>query len=177
MNKIYLFFIYFYNIIFVVCYFYCKEVFMNTLENKIQIDLVHAMKNKDVSKVSALRSIKTAIMETKTAANGKKELEDVDIVKIIQKLVKQRNESAEIYEQNERPELAKNERMELDVLNEYLPKMLTEQEIEDVVIKVIADLNASSMKDMGKVMGYINKTYAGQVDGSVVSRVVKSKLS
>lgn len=177
MNKIYLFFIYFYNIIFVVCYFYCKGVFMNTLENKIQIDLVHAMKNKDVSKVSALRSIKTAIMETKTAANGKKELEDVDIVKIIQKLVKQRNESAEIYEQNERPELAKNERMELDVLNEYLPKMLTEQEIEDVVIKVIADLNASSMKDMGKVMGYINKTYAGQVDGSVVSRVVKSKLS
>lgn len=177
MNKIYLFFIYFYNIIFVVCYFYCKGVFMNTLENKIQIDLVHAMKNKDVSKVSALRSIKTAIMETKTAANGKKELEDVDIVKIIQKLAKQRNESAEIYEQNERPELAKNERMELDVLNEYLPKMLTEQEIEDVVIKVIADLNASSMKDMGKVMGYINKTYAGQVDGSVVSRVVKSKLS
>lgn len=177
MNKIYLFFIYFYNIIFVVCYFYCKGVFMNTLENKIQIDLVHAMKNKDVSKVSALRSIKTAIMETKTAANGKKELEDVDIVKIIQKLVKQRNESAEIYEQNERPELAKNERMELDVLNEYLPKMLTEQEIEDVVIKVIADLNASSMKDMGKVMGYINKTYAGQVDGSVVSKVVKSKLS
>lgn len=149
---------------------------MNTLENKIQIDLVWAMKNKNASKVSALRSIKTAIMETKTAANGKKELEDNDIIKIIQKLAKQRNESADIYEQNGRLELAENERKELDVLNEYLPKMLTEQEIEDVVIKVIADLNASSMKDMGKVMGYINKTYAGQVDGSVVSRIVKSKL-
>lgn len=156
--------------------FNCKGVFMNTLENKIQIDLVWAMKNKDASKVSALRSIKTAIMETKTASNGKKELEDNDIIKIIQKLAKQRNESADIYEQNGRLELAENERKELDVLNEYLPKMLTEQEIEDVVIKVIADLNASSMKDMGKVMGYINKTYAGQVDGSVVSRIVKSKL-
>jgi len=150
---------------------------MNTIENKIQIDLVKSMKDKNSSRVSALRSVKTAIMETKTAANGKKELEDADVVKIIQKLAKQRNESAEIYEQNGRPELAENERRELDVMNEYLPKMLTEQEIENVVAKTIADLNASSMKDMGRVMGYINKTYAGQVDGSVVSRIVKSRLS
>ena len=150
---------------------------MNTIENKIQTDLVKSMKDKNSSRVSALRSVKTAIMETKTAANGKKELEDADIVKIIQKLAKQRNESAEIYEQNERPELAENERRELDVLNEYLPKMLTEQEIENVVAKTIADLNVSSIKDMGRVMGYINKTYAGQVDGSVVSRIVKSRLS
>lgn len=150
---------------------------MNTIENKIQTDLVKSMKDKNSSRVSALRSVKTAIMETKTAANGKKELEDADIVKIIQKLAKQRNESAEIYEQNERPELAENERRELDVLNEYLPKMLTEQEIENVVAKTIVDLNVSSIKDMGRVMGYINKTYAGQVDGSVVSRIVKSRLS
>ena len=150
---------------------------MNTIENKIQTDLIKSMKDKNSSRVSALRSVKTAIMETKTAANGKKELEDADVVKIIQKLAKQRNESAEIYEQNGRPELAENERRELDVMNEYLPKMLTEQEIENVVAKTIADLNASSMKDMGRVMGYINKTYAGQVDGSVVSRIVKSRLS
>lgn len=150
---------------------------MNTIENKIQTDLIKSMKDKNSSRVSALRSVKTAIMETKTAANGKKELEDADIVKIIQKLAKQRNESAEIYEQNERPELAENERRELDVLNEYLPKMLTEQEIENVVAKTIVDLNVSSIKDMGRVMGYINKTYTGQVDGSVVSRIVKSRLS
>lgn len=150
---------------------------MNTIENKIQTDLVKSMKDKNSSRVSALRSVKTAIMETKTAANGKKELEDADIVKIIQKLAKQRNESAEIYEQNERPELAENERRELDVLNEYLPKMLTEQEIENVVAKTIVDLNVSSIKDMGRVMGYINKTYTGQVDVSVVSRIVKSRLS
>lgn len=150
---------------------------MNTIENKIQTDLIKSMKDKNSSRASALRSVKTAIMETKTAANGKKELEDADIVKIIQKLAKQRNESAEIYEQNERPELAENERRELDVLNEYLPKMLTEQEIENVVAKTIVDLNVSSIKDMGRVMGYINKTYTGQVDGSVVSRIVKSRLS
>ena len=150
---------------------------MNTLENKIQIDLVQSMKNKNSSRVSALRSIKTAIMEVKTAANGKKELEDCDIIKIIQKLAKQRTESAEIFEENNRLELAENERNELNVLNEYLPKMLTQNEIENVVIDAISNLNASSMKDMGKVMAYINKTYSGQVDGSIVSKLVKSKLT
>ena len=149
---------------------------MNTLENKIQSDLVQAMKEKDTARVSALRSIKTAIMETKTAANGKKDLEDGDIVKIIQKLSKQRDEAATIYEENKRPDLAESERKEQDVLNTYLPKMLTESEVEEIVAKTITDLGATSMKDMGKVMGFINKTYAGQVDGSVVSRIVKTKL-
>ena len=149
---------------------------MNTLENKIQSDLVQAMKEKDTVRVSALRSIKTAIMETKTSANGKKDLEDGDIVKIIQKLAKQREEAATIYEENKRPDLSEGERKELEVLNTYLPKMLTESEVEEIVAKTIADLGATSMKDMGKVMGFINKTYAGQVDGSIVSRIVKSKL-
>lgn len=150
---------------------------MNTLENKIQSDLVLAMKEKDLAKVSAFRSIKTAIMETKTAPGGKKELEDGDIIKIIQKLAKQREESASIYEQNNRLDLAEPERKELEVLNTFLPKMLSESEIEDIVTKTIADLGATSMKDMGKVMGFINKTYTGQVDGGTVSRIVKSKLS
>ncbi len=149
---------------------------MNTLENKIQSDLVQAMKDKDTVRVSVLRSLKTAIMETKTAANGKKDLEDGDIMKIIQKIAKQREEAATIYEENKRPDLAEGERKELEVLNTYLPKMLTESEVEDIVAKTIADLGATSMKDMGKVMGFINKTYAGQVDGSMVSRIVKSKL-
>ena len=85
-------------------------------------------------------------------------------------------EAATIYEQNNRLDLAEGERKELDVLNTYLPKMLTESEVEEIVAKTIADLGATSMKDMGKVMGFINKTYAGQVDGSMVSRIVKSKL-
>jgi len=150
---------------------------MNTLENKIQSDLVQAMKEKDTARVSAIRSIKTAIMETKTATNGKKDLEDGDIVKIIQKLSKQREEAATIYEQNNRLDLAESERGELNVLNTYLPKMLTESEVEEIVAKTIADLGATSMKDMGKVMGFINKTYAGQVDGSMVSRIVKNNLN
>lgn len=150
---------------------------MNTLESKIQTDLMSAMKNHQENTVAALRSIKTAIMETKTAANGKKDLEDGDIIKIIQKLVKQRKESMDIFSQAGRDELADKEQKEMFVLMEYLPKMLSEEEVEEIVTKMVADLGATSMKDMGKVMGFINKTYAGQVDGSMVSRIVKSKLS
>ena len=149
---------------------------MNTLENKIQEDLVQAMKDHKEHTVSALRSVKTAIMEVKTAPGGKKELEDGDIIKIIQKLVKQRKESMGIYSQAGRSELADNEQQEMLVLMNYLPKMLTESEVEEIVANTIADLDATTMKDMGKVMGFINKTYSGQVDGSMVSRIVKSKL-
>lgn len=150
---------------------------MNTLENIIQKDLVQGMKDHQEHTVSALRSVKTAIMEVKTAPGGKKELEDGDIIKIIQKLVKQRKESMDIYSQAGRNELADNEQQEMLVLMDYLPKTLTESEVEEIVAKTIADLDATSMKDMGKVMGFISKTYAGQVDGSIVSRIVKSKLS
>ena len=149
---------------------------MNTLEKTIQTDLVQAMKNHQEHTVSALRSIKTSIMETKTAPGGKKDLEDGDIIKIIQKLVKQRKESMDIYSQAGRDELADKEQQEMFVLMNYLPKMLSESEVEEIVAKTIADLGATSIKDMGKVMGLINKTYAGQVDGSMVSRIVKSKL-
>ena len=149
---------------------------MNTLENIIQKDLVQAMKNHQEHTVSALSSVKTAIMEVKTAPGGKKELEDGDIIKIIQKLVKQRKESMDIYSQAGRSELADNEQQEMLVLMNYLPKMLTESEIEEIVANTIANLGATTIKDMGKVMGFINKTYSGQVDGSMVSRIVKSKL-
>ena len=134
------------------------------------------MKNHQENTVAALRSIKTAIMETRTAPGGKKDLEDSDIVKIIQKLVKQRKESMDIYSQAGRHELADKEQQEMFALMNYLPKMLTESEVEEIVAKTIADLGATSIRDMGKVMGFINKTYAGQVDGSMVSRIVKSKL-
>ena len=149
---------------------------MNTLENKIQEDLVQAMKDHKEHTVSALRSVKTAIMEVKTAPGGKKELEDGDIIKIIQKLVKQRKESVDIYSQAGRSELADNEQQEMLALMNYLPKMLTESEVEEIVANAITNLGATTMKDMGKVMGFINKTYSGQVDGSMVSRIVKSKL-
>ena len=150
---------------------------MNTLETKIQEALTLAIKSKDTIRVSALRSIKAAITEAKTAANGKKELEDSDIVKIIQKLAKQREESAAIYKEHSRDDLANNEIAELNVLNDFLPKKLTEDELIAVIERYIKELNATTIKDMGKVIGAINKEYMGKVDGSVVAKLVKSKLS
>lgn len=150
---------------------------MNTLESKIQSESIQAIKDKNKVKSETLKSIKAAIMQAKTAPGANKDLDDSDIIKIIKKLAKQRSEAASLYEQNGRPELAQNEKAELEVLNEYLPKMLTESEIENIVISAIANFAATSMKDMGKVMGYINKQYAGQVDGSVVAKIVKEKLS
>lgn len=151
---------------------------MNTLENKIQEELVRAMKEKDSFRVSALKSIKQVIMESRTAKSGAiKDPSDADIIKMIQKLAKQREESISIYKENNRFDLSDGEEKELMVLKEFLPKMLSESEIEDIVSKTISDLGATTMKDMGKVMGYINKNYAGRIDGSVVSKIVKSKLS
>ena len=150
---------------------------MNTLETKIQEALTLAIKSKDTIRVSALRSIKAAITEAKTAANGKKELEDSDIVKIIQKLAKQREESAAIYKEHSRVDLANNELAELNVLNDFLPKKLTEDELIAVIERYTKELNATTIKDMGKVIGAINKEYMGKVDGSVVAKLVKSKLS
>ena len=150
---------------------------MNTLETKIQEALTLAIKSKDTIRVSALRSIKAAITEAKTAANGKKELEDSDIVKIIQKLAKQREESAAIYKEHSRDDLANNELAELNVLNDFLPKKLTEDELIAVIERYIKELNATTIKDMGKVIGVITKEYMGKVDGSVVAKLVKSKLS
>lgn len=150
---------------------------MNTLEQKLQSDLTDAIKSRDTIRMNTIKGIKTAIMEVKTAKNGKKDLEDSDIVKIIQKLAKTRKETGELYKSNNRQDLADVEFGELSVLETYLPKMLSEDEIRTIVDKTIAELGVTDMKGMGRVMGIINKKYAGQLDGSVVSRIVKEKLS
>lgn len=147
------------------------------MENRIQKDLIAGMKAKDAVKLASLRSIKTAITVAKTSPNAPAELSDGDIQKIIQKLVKQRKDSAEQYIAAGRQELADNELAEMEIMNEYLPKQLTEDEIKTEVMNAINELNATSMKDMGKVMGFINKKFAGQVDGKVVSIIVKNSLS
>lgn len=149
----------------------------NTLENKIQVDMVTAMKNKEKQKTNCLKMLKTAFMEYKTSPNVKREPEDADLMKIIQKLAKQRKETGELYKTQNRPDLAEQELFEYEVLSEYLPKMLSEDELKKIIDETIKNMGATSMKDMGKVMGFINKTYAGQVDGSVVSTIVKSYLS
>ena len=150
---------------------------MNILETKIQEQLSLAIKERDFVKMSALRSVKTAIMEVRTSVNGKKDLDDSDIIKIIQKSAKQREESAKIYKENSRDDLYNNEIAELDVLKSFLPKMLSAEETERVVHSVIETVGASSMKDMGKVMSEINAKYAGQVDRGEVSKLVKAILS
>ena len=154
-----------------------KIKIMNTLEQKIQKDLVEAMKSRDEIRTNAIKSIKTTIMETKTAKNGKKELEDSDIIKIISKLAKERKETGEVYKENNRQDLADVEFGELKVLESYLPKMLSDDEVIKIVEQTITEMSATSMKDMGKVMKEINSKYAGQVDGSKVSKFVKEKLS
>lgn len=147
-----------------------------TLEERIQKDLVAAMKNHQENALTALRSIKTAIQNEKT--NGTyHELTDTDVVGIIQKLVKQRKESMDIYSQAGRNELADKEQKEMLVLMEYVPKQLTEEEVEEKVKEIIAETGASSMKDMGKVMGLATQRMKGLAEGKTISQIVKNLLS
>lgn len=148
------------------------------LEQQIQNDLKAAMLAKDKVALASIRGIKAAILLAKTAEGGQKDtIEDAELVKIIQKLVKQRKESAAIYTQQNRPKLAENELAEVAVMEKYLPKALSEEEVEAAVREIIAQVGASSMADMGKVMGVATKQLAGQADGRVISGIVKKLLS
>lgn len=146
------------------------------LEDIIQQDIKAAMLAKDSVALASVRAIKAAILLAKTAENGKP-VDDAEIVKIIQKLVKQRKESAEIYSQQNRPELADNELAEVAVMERYLPKQLSEAEIEEALKGIIAQVGATSMADMGKVMGTATKALAGQADGKVISALVRILLA
>lgn len=132
---------------------------------------------KNSVRLAALRGVKAAILLAKTAEGASGELSDGDILKIIQKLVKQRKESAAIYTEQNRPDLAEAELAEVQELEGFLPKALTEEEIEAKVREVIAQVGASSMADMGKVMGVATKQLAGQADGRAISAAVKKCLS
>lgn len=135
------------------------------------------MKAKETVRLAALRGIKAAILLAKTSEGAGQEISDADIVKIIGKLVKQRKESAEIYTQQNRPELAANELAEAAAMEVYLPKQLSEAEVEAELRKVIAETGASGMADMGKVMGVATKRLAGQADGRPISTLVKKLLA
>ena len=135
------------------------------LEKRIQADMVAAMKAKEAVRLSSLRAIKAAIMLAKTAEGATGEVNDQDIVKIIQKLVKQRKESAQQYTDAGRPELAANEVAEMEAMEVYLPKQLTEAEVEAELVKIIAEVGATQPSEMGKVMGVATKRLAGLADG------------
>ena len=147
------------------------------LEKRIQADMVAAMKAKEAVKLSSLRAIKAAIMLAKTAEGATGEVSDQDIVKIIQKLVKQRKESAQQYTDAGRPELAANEVAEMEAMEVYLPKQLTEAEVEAELVKIIAEVGATQPSEMGKVMGVATKRLAGLADGRVISTLVKKLLT
>ncbi|MDD6103051.1 MAG: GatB/YqeY domain-containing protein [Bacteroidales bacterium] len=151
---------------------------MAQLENQIQSDIKAAMIAKDAVALTSIRAIKAAILLAKTSEGGAKEsLEDEEVIKIIGKLVKQRKESAAIYSQQNREDLAQNELAEAKVMEKYLPKSLSEEEVEAAVKEIIAQIGASSMADMGKVMGVATKKLAGAADGRVISTIVKRLLS
>ena len=147
-----------------------------SLEQQINDDIKSAMLAKEKTRLESLRAIKAAILVEK-AKDGSESIADDAVVKIVQKLVKQRKESAEIYAQQNRPELAENELAEITAMEPYLPKQLSEDEIEAAIRNVIAQVGASGPQDMGKVMGVAAKQLAGQADGRVISETVKRLLA
>ena len=139
--------------------------------------MVAAMKAKETVRLASLRAIKAAIMLAKTAEGATGEVDDAAIVKIIQKLVKQRKESAQQYMDAGRPELAENELAEAACMEVYLPKQLSEAEVEAKLAEIIAEVGASQPSDMGKVMGVATKRLAGLAEGRVISMLVKKLLA
>lgn len=149
---------------------------MCELETKLQAALVAAMKEKNEYAISAIRSIKTAIQNEKT--NGSyHELTDNDVVGLIQKLSKQRQESADIYNEAGRTELAEKELKEKEILDSYLPKMLTEDELAAVIDRIVTENGFSTMKDMGNAMKILKETYPNQYDGKSASTLIRAKLA
>ena len=146
-----------------------------SLETKIQTDLKEAMKAKDQVALRGIRAIKAAILILKTDGSGTV-LDDAGEIKILQKLVKQRKDSLEIFEKQGREDLAAVERDEIAVIEKYLPKQLDAAELESIVKGIIDTSGASSMKDMGKVMGMASKQLAGKADGKAISTMVKQLL-
>ena len=147
------------------------------MEKQIQADMVAAMKAKETVKLASLRAIKAAIMLANTAEGATGEVDDAAIVKIIQKLVKQRKESAQQYTDAGRPELAENELAEAACMEIYLPKQLSEAEVEAHLLEIIAEVGASQPSDMGKVMGVATKRLAGLAEGRLISTLVKKLLT
>lgn len=145
--------------------------------DQISEDIKAAMKARDKVRLDTLRNIKKVFLEAKTAPGANDTLEDADALKIIQKLAKQGRETAQTYVANNRQDLADGELAQVAVLEEYLPKALSEAEIEAEVHKIIAETGASSMKDMGRVMGAASKQMAGRADGRLISEIVKKLLA
>ena len=147
------------------------------LIDKISGSIIHAMKNKDNDQLESLRAIKSALLLAKTQKNSNGEIGEAEEIKILQKLVKQRKESADIYANQKRPELANIELSQAKIIERFLPKQIDADELEKIIIKIINETGAEGMKDMGKVMGIASNQLSGKADGKTISNIVRSKLS
>jgi uncharacterized protein YqeY len=148
-----------------------------SLQQGLMTAIKAAMKAKDQTALTALRAVKSAILLAQTESGAKEELTEEQELKILQKLVKQRKDSAAIYLEQDRKDLALSEIDEAEVIFQFLPESLSQEEIEKVVVTTIDELGAEGMKDMGKVMGAVSAAIAGQADGKTISNIVRAKLA
>ena len=148
-----------------------------SLEKKINNDIKTAMKAREQSRLEALRAIKSAILIAKTEKGAGGSIEEATELKLLQKLVKQRRDSAQIYKEQNRMDLYEQETFEAGIINEYLPEQIDEKTLRDNIQKIIMNLGATSMSDMGKVMGIASREFAGKADGKIIAGIVRSILS
>jgi hypothetical protein len=148
-----------------------------SLEQKVMADLKTAMLTKDEKALRSLRAIKAAILLAKTSEGAGGDLKAEDEVKLLQKLLKSRKDSLEIYTAQKRPDLAVKEEEEIGIIEKFLPAQMSPEELKSILLKIIADTGASSPADMGKVMGVATKQLAGKTDGKSISTMVKELLS
>ena len=147
-----------------------------SLQDHIMTAMKLAMKSKDTVALTALRSVKSAILLAQTESGSKQSMSEAEEVKLLQKLVKQRQDSAAIFSKQDRADLAAPELAEAEIISQFLPEMLSESEVEKHVVAAIEKLGATGMKDMGKVMGIVSQELAGKTDGKTISILVKQKL-
>ena len=148
---------------------------MMSLQTQVMTKLKEAMKAKDKVALESLRAIKSALLLAQTSGDAK-ELSQEDEIKLVQKLVKQRKDSAALYKEQGRDDLADPELAQVAILEQFLPEQMSEEELKSVITTIIEKVGASSMKDMGKVMGMASKQLAGKADGKAISNVVKALL-
>ena len=148
-----------------------------TLEERINEDIKRAMLAREKEKLNALRAIKSAILLAKTSKGASDTLSEEAEIKLLKQLVKQRQDSAAIYKEQNRDDLYQEVKVQLDVIAAYLPQMMTEEEIEATLKQIVADNGFAGMKDMGKVMGMATKAFAGKADNKTVSDIVKRLLA
>lgn len=148
-----------------------------SLQTNVMTAMKDAMKAKDQNALTSLRAIKSEILKAQTETGSKKEISEEEELKLLQKLVKQRKDSAAIYKEQQREDLAADELTQVEVIERFLPEQLNEEKVGEVIDEIIAETGANGMKDMGKVMGIASQKLAGKADGKTISVIVKNKLA